>query len=346
MTSRAPVVAALLALLAVPIQAKQAGDADPEAVFDAFWSLYDENYALFDTKRVDWQAVRSIYRPHATRATSRAALFEVFSEALDRLNDVHVTVRDEEGHRFSRSGGRSIGIGEFENGKFSQDLIMSRYVEGGLMSRVRELIQFGEMRRGVGYLRIRNFKYPTSTGQAVDEALAELADRRALVIDVRNNGGGADSVGRIIANRFADRPRLYMRVSHRIGGIGRGTFAPPVDWQVEPQGGRRFEGRVIVLTNSRTISAAENFVMAMRVIPGVTIIGDVTAGAMADTLTLPIDGGWTFTVPINVVRDAEGVCWEGVGLAPDLWAVNTPEGVAAGTDRVLELALALAGIDE
>ena len=327
-----------LALVTAPTRAGVEKQADSIAAFDAFWALYDENYALFSVKRADWDAVRSIYRPRVKRDTARADLFEIFGEAIDHLNDVHVSVRDRRTGALSRSGARSIGVGDFENGEFSLDLIASRYIDGGLTSRAGGAVVFGNLRGGAGYLRIHNFKHPTSTSQAIDEALARFTGERALVIDVRSNGGGLDSVGRLIANRFADRRRLYMLVSNRMSGFGRHDTAQATDWYVEPDTKPSFQWHVFVLTNSRTISAAENFILAMRVLPRVMVIGDVTAGAMADTVTATIDGEWAFTVPVNVVRDADGVCWEGLGLTPDLWVVNTPEGVASGRDRVLEFA--------
>jgi carboxyl-terminal processing protease len=340
-------VLAITLLLFRPVYAQDVAG-NPKAAFAAFWSLYNDNYALFGVKRVQWDAVRAVYQQRISASTSRAELFQMFSEVIKLLNDVHVSVRDERRSAFFRSGARSIGVGEFENGEFSLDLVASRYAASALNSRVGGLVHFGELRGEVGYLRLRNFKYPTSTEQALDEALAAFSmfiNPRVLIVDVRHNGGGADAVGLLVANRFADRRRHYMSVINRRSGAHPADFSPTVEWYVEPQAGRRFEGKIIVLTNSRTISAAENFVLAMRTIPGVMIIGDVTAGAMADTLKLSIADGWTFTVPVNIVRDAQGVCWEGVGLTPDLWVANTAAEVAAGTDRVLDLALTLARTD-
>lgn len=336
----------LLLLLNRPAPAQEART-DPVSTFSEFWLLYHDNYALFGIKRVEWNAIRSIYEKRIRRSSSRAELFQVFSEATGLLNDVHVSVRDERTGMFFRSGGRSIGAGEFENGEFSLDLIASRYAATALASRAGGTVFFAELRGGAGYLRLDRFKHASATEQAMDEALAatrSFANPHALIIDVRHNGGGSDAVGRVVANHFSDRRRHYMSVSNRRSGTHPARYSAPIEWHIEPQPGHRFEGRVIVLTDSRTISAAENFVLAMRTIPGVIIVGDVTAGAMADTVAWPIADDWTFTVPINIVRDAQGVCWEGVGLAPDLWMKNTPSELAAGTDRVLDLAILLAAI--
>ena len=320
--------------------AKAPPEPSPVATFDGFWRLFDRHYGLFEVKRLDWDAVYAVYRPRVHDAMSRRALFEVFSEVIDLMNDVHVSVRDQREDRFSRSGGRSIGTGPTDIGEFSLDLIASKYAVNGLKERAGGLIHYGQLPHRIGYIHFGGFKYATSSAQAVDEFVRSSRDARAVIIDVRQNSGGFDRVGNLIANRFAHQRTRYMTVANRVFGDDRAAFGPPTEWFVEPNAPARYLGPVWVLTNSRSISAAENFVMAMRTNPRVVVMGEVTAGAMADTLSLAIDGGWRFTVPINVFRDAAGVSWEGVGLAPDIWMKNKAEDITRGDDRVLSLAIA------
>ena len=94
----------------------------------------------------------------------------------------------------------------------------------------------------------------------------------------------------------------------------------------------------MLLVNSRSISAAENFALAMRSAPHAVVMGETTAGVMADAGTQPLPNGWQVTVPVNQFRDANGVSWEGVGVTPDLWVKNDRADVEAGTDRALETA--------
>lgn len=335
--------AMLLSLLLAAIPAAAAAGDDPPADFEAFWSLYDAHYALFGVKHVDWDAVYRIYRPKVAADTSRGELFAIFEQATSLLNDVHVTVTDRRSGRQSRSGGRSIGTGAFDVGIFSLDLVASAYAQDGLATRAGGILNFGWLEDDVGYVHLSAFKYPTSSEQAIDEIVETFENARAVVVDVRQNGGGSDRVGQLVANRFATEQRLYMTVAGRVAGRGRLAFSDPEAWHVAPEGPKQFTGPVIVLTNSRTISAAENFVLAMRVIPRTLILGETTAGAMADAYNIDIANDWAFGVPVNVFRDAQGVCWEGIGLVPDIWIANAPVDIASGSDRVLEMALSLAG---
>lgn len=331
---------ALVAQLAAPAWAEE--PFDPEAEFDAFWSLFDERYALFEVKRVDWDAVYAVYGPRVTPETTRAELFALFEEVADLLNDVHVTVEDTRTGRFARSGARGLGAGPFDAGTLSLDLIATRYADGGLTEWASGAVRYGTMKNGtVGYLHLGMFRYPYTTTAALDVAIAAFKGTDAVIVDVRQNGGGSDEVARTVAGRFADERRLYMTVAQRSPGAD--ALDDPVPWYVEPTGPAQYGGPVVLLTNDRTISAAETFVLAMRTLPQVLVIGETTAGVMADTYPIPAGDGWLFGVPVNAMRDAQGMSWEGIGLPPDIWVSNTPAEVAAGTDRALEAALDFAG---
>ncbi len=92
---RIPVVV----LLVVGLLAAQRGIAyaqaptDPEHNFEVLWKTFDVNYALFNAKHVDWQALYNIYRPQVTPKTTDSALFAIMSRMLSHLNDNHVQLR-------------------------------------------------------------------------------------------------------------------------------------------------------------------------------------------------------------------------------------------------------------
>ncbi|MEM9837683.1 MAG: S41 family peptidase [Pseudomonadota bacterium] len=327
----------LMVAASMPWLAASAQDSfDPQADFEEFWTLFDTHYALMEVKGVDWDTVGAIYQAKITPQTTRSELFTVFEEATDLLNDVHVTVRDEAGGRFARSGGRSLGVGDFDTGVFSLDLITKQYSVDGLKTRAGGTMRYGWLEGGVGYIHLRSFRYPTTTAGAMRETIDAFAEAPAVIIDIRQNGGGSDAVARLIAGHFADKERLVMTAADWLPD--RGAEGEKVPWIIEPQEDT-FTGKTIILTNDRTISAAENFALIMRAFPHVTLIGQTTAGALADTVPMPVGDGWTFGVPINVIRDANGRSWEGIGVPPNLWITNTPSDIIAGKDRVLDLAL-------
>ena len=230
----------LLIASAISLAPAGARQCDPRTDFEVFWRLFDEHYALFEVKGVDWEVVGDIYRSRVTPQTTRAELFAIFEQATDHLNDVHVTVRDEREGRFARSGGRSLGTGEFDVGRFDLALIERSYLD-----RPMTIGGGGAMRWGrsgdLGYLRVEAFKYATTSAASADEAVSDLADTRAIIIDVRQNGGGSDDIARNLAARFADARRLVMIASRH---PKRGDSGSPEEWHVDLAGSRRSSGRL------------------------------------------------------------------------------------------------------
>jgi tetratricopeptide (TPR) repeat protein len=112
---------------------------------------------------------------------------------------------------------------------------------------------------------------------------------------------------------------------------------------VEPGGPIQFTRPAVLLANRASASGADTFVLAMRVLPHVTVAGDVTEGALSAQFPEKLPNGWTLWVAFKVIRDHDGVCWDGVGVPPDLRVCNTAQDVAVGRDRVLEFAVQFLG---
>ncbi len=165
-------------------------------------------------------------------------------------------------------------------------------------------------------MHISWFRNSEASARAIDTVVNTLEDAKGIVIDVRHNCGGEDRAGRTIASLFVAEPRPYMSVAMRKLGQLLPAFAKPVAWQLEPLGPKQYTGPIVLLVNGRLISVAENFAVAMRAAPHALIMGEMTAGMMADTGTQPLPNGWEVSVPVNQFRDANGISWEGVDITP------------------------------
>lgn len=321
----------LLLLLASPAFAELS---PPEENFEHLWQTYDRNYALFGAKKVDWDALYAVYRPRVTAATTDDELFEVMANLLGHLNDNHVRLLA--GERTFQSG----ILGEMEMEDFSLDIVKEKYLGGAFENRVDDVFTYGWLSETIGYFHLRGFGSLERSTAAVDEIIEAFRDAKGIVVDVRANGGGDDRVGKAIADRFADQKRLYMTTRIR-NGPEHGDFTAPKYWYVEPHGPRQFTAPVILLTHRHSVSAAENFALAMRVLPRVTVVGDATSGVFADVYGDVLPNGWRFSVSYKLFQDPTGFCWEGIGVPADLRQTNSKDDVEAGRDRVIELAMAL-----
>ena len=313
---------------------KAQSEKDPIRLFEELWKTYYMNYALFGVKHIDWDALYRVYRPRVTAHTSDDELFAVMSDMLGNLNDNHIRLTSQD-RRF-----QSGILGRMKMEDFSLDLIKRKYLKGKVENRLGQLFQFGWLNDSIGYFHFNGFGRREETSMVIDEIVRTFGSARGIIVDVRANGGGDDRVGKLIADRFADRKRLYMTTRIR-NGSPHDAFTPPKYWYVEPAGPAQFTGPVILLTHRFSVSAAENFALAMRALPNVTIVGEATSGVFADVYGDQLSNGWRFSVPYKVFYDQTGFCWEGIGVPSDIREVNEKEDIQRGRDRVLELAIEL-----
>ena len=318
----------------------------PERIFEALWKTYDSRYAIFLPKRVDWNALYKVYRPKVTPRTTDDELFEILSNMLGHLNDNHVRLMTADRSKVFGAGILNrIYAEQFSNSDEANRFMRERpvdekYIKGGYQVRLNGRFAFGRVADDIGYFHFSGFGDVEASSKAVDEIVGAFRDARAVIIDVRRNGGGDDRVGKAIADRFADEKRLYMITQVR-NGAQHDDFSDTLRWYVEPGGPAQFTKPVILLTDRFSISAAENFALAMRVLPHATIVGDFTSGCFADVTGDTLPNGWRFSVSYKLFVDRDGFCWEGIGVPPDLLIVNSKEDLAKRRDRVLEFAIDL-----
>jgi C-terminal processing protease CtpA/Prc len=305
------------------------------ALFDDVWRQFDLHYAQFDLRRVNWDSVGARYRPQALAARSDAELAAVLGRMLGELRDVHVSLTP------FGPGSTIRSVARFDTAatNFSADVVFERYVVLSAFTNERHL-QYGWATPTIGYIRIPSFSGAAWDGDA-DVALEALKGAESIIVDVRNNPGGNYTVAKSVAGRFADDSRTFGYLKLR-NGPSRGDFTGYLPERVSPDGPRQFRGRVFVLANRRTVSAAENFVLAMRALPSVTVVGDTTAGASGGPIVRELPNGWTFQLSEWVEFDAERRTFEGVGLAPDVAVRATALDAKRRTDAVLERALGMA----
>ena len=325
----------MLAVSSVVGGQETADPRDPVLNFEYAWNRLDRNYAQFGAKHVDWDALYRTYRPQVTPQTTDQELWDILLAMMGHLNDAHVCLADE-------TRRTCCGLTEgLKPGDFSLDLVKSKYLQDKALDALKGKFTYGWLTPAIGYLRIGDFKAGLDpTLQAIDGVIGQFAGARAMIVDVRNNPGGTGRTAQLVAARFADRPRHYMRVQTRYG-LKHDDLTPVEYRSVAPDGKAQFLAPTILLTNRVTASAADGFVLAMRVLPHVTVVGDLTEGALSAQFPDRMPNGWTLFVAFKVTMDHNGVSWDGIGVPPDLRIANTAADIAAGRDRVLEFALQL-----
>ena len=304
----------------------------PAGLFDIVWADFDRNYAAFGLKQLDWDDVRRRYAPQAAAAPSVDALAPIIGAMFRELHDPHVDLLLPNRKYYS-----SVDLGAVKT-YFSPPAILGNYVPGSVMTPSRN-IRYGKLASDVGWIWIGSFG-GDGWASEIDDVLKALGNVSAVIIDVRNNGGGSTNNSEPIAARFFDEERVFSYFQYR-NGPGHDDFTEVRSRTITPAG-THFGGRVVVLTNRRCVSATEGFVLAMKVQPGVQLVGDTTAGGFGNPLTRELPNGWVYRLPQWIQYDANHRVLEDVGIAPDVVVRITAADSVAGKDPQLEKALAMA----
>jgi len=175
------------------------------------------------------------------------------------------------------------------------------------------LFSIVEMRDGnIGYFKINGFA--PSCAPTAAKAMASFNDVSALVIDLRDNGGGVGDVALFIAGYLFDRPALFW--DPRPGSPVPPKTASPV------KGSKLASTPVYLVTSSRTQSAAEYFVYNLKMLKRATIVGEQTAGhehaGVFQRVTDHIGMGVQEVAPPENPYAIKG--WEAIGIEPDVKA--------------------------
>jgi hypothetical protein len=192
----------------------------------------------------------------------------------------------------------------------------------------------------VGYLAIHS--WDRSHGrEAFDPAFKALQDFReipALILDLRLNSGGDELIAREFAGCFVERRALYAR-HLTVDPSAPGGFGPLVERWVAPAAGHpRYPGKVAMLVGPAVMSSAEAFVLMMRQVPGVRLIGQRTYGSSGNPKPHPLGNGVTVFLPSWKEYAPDGTAIEGNGIAPDVEVTSSTE-TQPGRDTTLDAAV-------
>jgi hypothetical protein len=170
----------------------------------------------------------------------------------------------------------------------------------------------------VGYLEVSGFPPLAPFKPAIDRAMAALAGTRALIIDLRRNGGGVPDSVNYLVSFFVD-PAKPMHVNDIVNRTANTqTFQTKTFWSVATPTGY-LNKPVYVLTSPRTFSGGEGFAYDMKTHKLGVLVGETTGGGANPGGVVPLPDGLGVFVPRGRSQSPiTGTNWEGVGVAPDL----------------------------
>jgi retinol-binding protein 3 len=177
------------------------------------------------------------------------------------------------------------------------------------------------LRGNVALLVINGFPPPFDEQKAaIGERMSELTDADALIVDLRNNGGGFPPTEVLVASYFFDDEPLLLKSIYR-----RDEDSTREIWTERELSGKRFGSRkpVYILTGRRTFSGGEALAYELQAHGRAVVVGEGTGGGAHPAWPYPVQGGFVLRVPFGrSIHPLTGTNWEGIGVVPD---VDAPE---------------------
>jgi hypothetical protein len=197
--------------------------------------------------------------------------------------------------------------------------------------------QPGWIAPGIAFIRINAFMPDEAETAEVAKFMADHAEAKAIVFDIRTHrGGGLDQMNVIFPWLFEKETRLVTMAMRRSVEEEHGTPFRDDDptmrklegtpqetvrehWALPNADPRLRNAKVYVLTSERTGSAAEHFALALKRTGRGRLVGSNTAGANHFGGGIPLPGGFEAFMPVGRTYDpVTGKDWEGSGVTPDV----------------------------
>ena len=233
------------------------------------------------------------------------------------------------------------------------------------------LVEARPLEDGLGYLKVAMFPGMVSVEVAneISRSVERLGKIESLIIDLRGNtGGGIGALrvmslltpGRIPVGFALDRKRVTpdldaekqrFRRFHAIPASKKALwllalqFAPamlaktPIVLETEGLGHKEFHGRVTILVNRHTASAAEMIVAFARENKLARIIGEETAGKLLSATSVKVGQGFRLALPTGAYYTWKGAVLEGKPIEPDELVAFDWQSAQANKDSQLQFAI-------
>ncbi len=324
-------------------------------VYDEIYTTLKENYPLFKCRSYyNLDSAYLKYKSQIVTSIDTEELGNFSCKMISELNDFHVRLYAGKNRCYALSTPlnwhkifHSDSLQKVFWANSDQTLykagftkIQSRFFDEG-----QPMMRYAKSSQ-IAYLNIIRFEFKFShrvsrqhsaqIALLIDSLVQDFKDSKALIIDLRSCMGGNPEYGEIIANRLTKEKKTY---SLNLTFKTAKDSLSPVEHYIQPQGRDQLNIPIIVLTNKVARSAAEHFILMLKQIPGVYIIGEPSWGAFANSKTHTLPNGWKLQYSTEKVYAPNEQIYEGKGIPVDLPIDNSWDDIISQNDKVISAAL-------
>jgi hypothetical protein len=181
------------------------------------------------------------------------------------------------------------------------------------------------------------------TDDEVDHLLRDARKYAALIMDLRGNPGGLIRTLERVVSDVIDHD---VTIARRVGR--KSDLKPQL---AKSRGANAFSGKLIVLIDSRSASAAELFARVIQLEHRGTVLGDHSSGLVMESRRYEFHQGTDTQIFYGAsITDADLIMGDGqslehTGVVPDEVILPSAADIAAGRDPVMARAAKLAGVE-
>ena len=325
----------------------------PEKDFETFWTTFKNNYAFFQLKGINWDSSYKKFSVLVNKKTNQKELINILGQMVEPLKDGHITISKGEEILY-KAKKPSYFKQEFKGIEpaFWQTVYttlknnnFSPVVGIGPVFRDENLYYVSKSLT-VGYIRItRCFANPESIFDdnkeigdtklmltLFDSIITTLANTKSIIIDIRANGGGHGGIE--LASRFTNEKIMTHYKAIRTKGNYE-SFTKLEPNYLTPNNGIKYLNPIIILTNDKTASSAEDFTISLYQLPSVTTIGTNTSGMLSDMFSGNISNKISFTLSNQRYYSTDYKLLEDLGVPVKIEVKNCKQDIENEIDPVI-----------
>ncbi len=184
-----------------------------------------------------------------------------------------------------------------------------------LKSRNYDIRKVETLPGNIGYIDLRSFPQASAAKPAISALMNLVADTDALIVDLRNNGGGDPYTVAFMSSYLFDKRTHLNDMYWREGGRTEAF------WTEENVPGKKFGGtkKIYVLTSKKTFSGAEEFSYNLQQLRRGLIVGETTGGGAHPGGAHRVHQHMAAFIPAGrAINPISKTNWEGIGVVPDV----------------------------
>ncbi|MFK8057605.1 MAG: S41 family peptidase [Saprospiraceae bacterium] len=287
-------------------------------VFDDFSTLFLEKYAMFEQKGVNWPVLSDSVRATINDNTTEFELARKMGTMVRRLKDGHSYLYADSIFFYDISAGYPLNF-DAANSKPEEEATV---VSGGAYKSIGD----------IGYIYISDFVEWTNT--QTSEAIDALSGTRALIIDVRINGGGDPEAAAELAARFTNTS-YGAGIEYFKTGPGANDFSGSAITVTPSTNSRYLDKKVAILQARLSYSATQTLIYLCDENPNVATFGSKSGGGTGSVASGYLINGWQWNMSVSDYEDAKGRKFDG-GLEADFPVLDDTD---TDNDEVIEAAI-------